>query len=482
MKRVIWLVVAAISVIATGHADDVKSVQVRARERIESERPHKWAVIIGVNNYEDDHIRDLTCAVADARAMQSALADPGSGGFSLGKIVLLADGEAREPTRANILETLATVRDTAGPEDTVLVYFSGHGKEAGGEGYLLPSDVRLNSLKYTGVPLEAVLEIREESDCRVQIVIVDACRDQLEEGDKGSGGASAEMDSALFRDVDGVAVLSSARAGQKSYEDPASGHSVYTRFLLAALAGPADSEVSGNGDGLVSVYEAAQWARDRVRSWGVQHNLSQDPRLRLEAGGDIPLTLAVPQDATIEIPEDTSLASAIKALNAASLCTRTALASDDPKATMARYTLASEWCDIVMALHLEPSATLTYESPGGTIPFEHPAYDVLLLAGEYGLVPWDPARGFEGDMPATRADFVHGLRVVYHLGRQQHPSRSSFMPPLSSEDILRVEPALFLSTYGFTMPHFLVDPEGAVTMSEYIPAMLRLAGQWGLVE
>jgi len=47
--------------------------QVMARARIEAERPNKWAVIVGVNAYDDGEIRDLTCSVADAPASRPAM-------------------------------------------------------------------------------------------------------------------------------------------------------------------------------------------------------------------------------------------------------------------------------------------------------------------------------------------------------------------------------------------------------------------------
>jgi len=215
-------------------------------------------------------------------------------GFAPGNVLLLTDASSTRPTRPNILDVLGNVRDLADPQDVVLFYFSGHGVEEASEGYLLPSDARLSSLRWTAVPLAAVREVRERSGCRVQIVIIDACRSDLEADHKGTGGLSEAMQSALFADVQGVAVMSSASAGQASYEDPDTGRSVYTRFLVEALGGRADVEHAGNGDGLVSVYEAAEYARAQVRSWALQHGRTQNPSLRLEAAGEIVLTMASP--------------------------------------------------------------------------------------------------------------------------------------------------------------------------------------------
>ncbi len=292
-RRVAFMLAGlAALLVACANAQPEKQVVARARERIEAERPHKWALIVGVNRYEDDDIQNLSCSVADANSIYAVLTAPEIGGFAPGNVVLLTDETARKPTRSNVLEALATLADTAEPQDTVLFYFSGHGTEDRGDGYLLPSDARLATVRWTAVPLQAVLEVRERSGCRVQIVLIDACRRDLEIGQKGQGALSEDMAAALFSDVEGVAVLSSTSPGQASYEDPDSGQSVYTRFVVEGLRGAADAELAGNGDGLVSVHEAAEYARAHVRSWGMQHGRTQSPRLRLEAGGEIVLTMA----------------------------------------------------------------------------------------------------------------------------------------------------------------------------------------------
>ncbi len=283
-------VIALLGLCAVAWAQPGK--QVIARARITAERPNKWAIIVGVNAYDDEAIRDLTCSVADARAMYDVLVDPDCGGFSPDSVLLLTDGDVSPPTFSNIHRALGMVGQMAGPEDVVLFYFSGHGIEEGGEGYLLPSDAQLPSVRWTAVPLAAVRNVRERSGCRVQICIVDACRSDLTADHKGTDGLSEAMQAALFADAEGIAVMSSASAGQASYEDSDTGRSVYTQFLVEALGGAADAELAGNGDGLVSVYEAVEYARARVRSWALQHGRTQNPSLQLEAAGEIVLTLA----------------------------------------------------------------------------------------------------------------------------------------------------------------------------------------------
>ncbi len=292
MRRVIWSVVAFISVIALAYADDVKSVQVRARERIEAERPHKWAVIIGVNNYEDEHIRDLTCAVADARAMYGVLVDPKGGGLDPENVRLITDDATKRPTRNSILSVLTILEASVGREDTVIVYFSGHAIVRDGKPYLLPSDTVLTIAPDTGIELERVQRLRAATGCRAQVVILDACHSGVERNAKGSGGMDRVFEETLFSQAEGMAVISSTGLSESAYEDPEVGRSVFTRYLVEGLSGPADAAPNGNCDGLISVSEASNYATKKVKSWAFQHGRIQNPRLDYNVSGEILLALA----------------------------------------------------------------------------------------------------------------------------------------------------------------------------------------------
>ncbi len=283
--------IAFLGLCAVGWAQPEKQVIARARERIEAKRSHKWAVIIGVNDYDDDRIQDLTCSVADAESVRAALTDPQSGALAGAHVQLLVDGADTPPTERNILRALKSLEETASEEDIVLVYFSGHGIERGGTPYLLPCDVDLSIVEDTAVPLQRLLRVREVSWCQVQVVILDACRTSLDIEGKGYEPVSAEFQR-LLTEAPGTAVLMSAEQGQTSHEDTELGRSVYTGFLVEAITGAGDAPPVGNQDGVVTVYETAQYARARVRDWAFQHQREQTPHLILDVGGEVALALA----------------------------------------------------------------------------------------------------------------------------------------------------------------------------------------------
>ncbi len=124
------------------------------------------ALVIGNGDYE--HLAPLANPEQDARAIEDLLADLGF------ETELSSDRDARRLARD--LEDF--VEDAAGA-DVAVIYYAGHGIEAGGENFLVPVDADVAALDAAGtklVPLsEIVADLRREVG--VTIVLMDACRD-----------------------------------------------------------------------------------------------------------------------------------------------------------------------------------------------------------------------------------------------------------------------------------------------------------------
>ena len=97
-----------------------------------------WAVIIGINKYEN--IRKLNYAVQDADSIRSMLISEYL--FPESNIKMLTDDQA---TKEAIRESIYDVIQKADEDDQILIFFAGHGETyslpSGGEmGYLIPVD------------------------------------------------------------------------------------------------------------------------------------------------------------------------------------------------------------------------------------------------------------------------------------------------------------------------------------------------------
>ncbi|HEY0631104.1 MAG TPA: caspase family protein [Thermoleophilaceae bacterium] len=84
----------------------------------------RWALLVGINDYEDPGVKDLRGCVGDVALIRGVLT---SRGFVDADITQLLD---REATRARILHELSELADRASGDDQVFVYYSGHGSQA----------------------------------------------------------------------------------------------------------------------------------------------------------------------------------------------------------------------------------------------------------------------------------------------------------------------------------------------------------------
>ena len=246
--------------------------------------PQKYAVIIGVNEYQDPGISDLKYAAADARAVYEMLKSA-PGGFNERRIVLLADtqDEQHDPTLGNILRYLKTYVALAGPDDTILVYFAGHGTAIDDRLYLLPTDASLALVKELGIAFTTLKKMLEDSPAKRRILLLDACH-------SGAGRSIDTLGEDAFKrlaqESEGTVVLSSCGPNELSHEMAELGHGAFTYFLLDGLTGKADT----NGDGLVGASELSTFTWENTRLWAADKGLIQNPWRMERVSGEIILT------------------------------------------------------------------------------------------------------------------------------------------------------------------------------------------------
>ncbi len=131
-------------------AQDNKGFKVKDRYTTQSGGV-KWAVIIGINDYNDDGITDLRFAVNDAKKLYELLIDENFGGVKTGTVRLITDDTEIKPNREDILVALKSLEENADQKDTIFILFSGHGIEEEDESYFLTRDTRRNIVADTAV-------------------------------------------------------------------------------------------------------------------------------------------------------------------------------------------------------------------------------------------------------------------------------------------------------------------------------------------
>jgi formylglycine-generating enzyme required for sulfatase activity len=128
------------------------------------------ALIIANGTYGGD-IGSLKNPVSDGKLMADSLKKVG---FA---VALVTDGDQRAMKKA--LNDFGEALANAGPTATGLFYYAGHGLQVSGENYLVPVGANIKregDVELEALSAEAVLKVLNFSGSKVQIVILDACR------------------------------------------------------------------------------------------------------------------------------------------------------------------------------------------------------------------------------------------------------------------------------------------------------------------
>lgn len=207
------------------------------------------ALVIGQSKYE--HLIPLTNPGNDAEALSRLL---GSLGFA---VTTVADQDARRLRRS-----LENFTEDAQGADVALIYYSGHGIEAGGENWLIPTDADPSSLwdaeKHL-VPISRLLnDVRRAVP--ITLLFLDACRtNPFPAGAMlKSNGKAVPVSAAGLGETKGAMSLGgtdqpqaaglgsligfAAEPGQAALDGPAGGNSPYAAALLRHLAVSAGTE------------------------------------------------------------------------------------------------------------------------------------------------------------------------------------------------------------------------------------------------
>ncbi|MDH7571518.1 MAG: caspase family protein, partial [Armatimonadota bacterium] len=242
-----------------------------------------------VNKYDDtENIPSLRYSVRDVTAVYDILVDPARGGFEKDSVFLLTDDTPDKPTNINIIKYLNRIARRAEPEDMVLVYYSGHGYEENGRGYILPCNTDIEALAASAVDNIDFIDTLDRMKAQRIVTIIDACHSGSIRRTAGTGGLSGQFYSA-YGGGKGRVVLASASAGQKAWEDARLGQGVFTQYVKLGLSGEADR----NRDGAVVFLELARYVYDNVKRWAQQNGKEQEPMIQAEnfAVSDIVLAL-----------------------------------------------------------------------------------------------------------------------------------------------------------------------------------------------
>ena len=255
------VVAQAPSVSATPHVQPASSGSLPARPRSQAKA---WAVVVGVSRYqyvsEGAGLTNLAYADDDARAFRDALLNQG---WDSDHIKLMVDEGA---TRREILKALEGWLTKVGPDDLILLYWSGHGfpdPEDPEKVYLACYDTEVQ-WPATGFRMDRVRDSLSERGASNVVVVADTCHaGKLVTRGNGRGIAAVPYVAKLEREQAiprGWVFLVSAETDRQAVEHTSWANGAFTHCLLEAMAGKADGyRGAGPRDGVITLGEIKEY-------------------------------------------------------------------------------------------------------------------------------------------------------------------------------------------------------------------------------
>ena len=230
-----------------------------------------YAVVIGISEYGNKlslaSNEKLQFPETDAEALYAILLSEEGGGIPPANIRLLL---GRDATRAEVTRVIEDwLPSAATANDTVFIYFSGHGHYENGAGYLLTYDTDRQNIAGTSYPMARLQRaLRDTIRAKTKVLFTDACHSgvlnqppsavsQLRQGLLG-------LDSRTFS-------LAASSAENESLEivRPQDRHTVFGAALISGLEGLADT----NCDGIVTAAELADFVTIRTSAASNQRQI-----------------------------------------------------------------------------------------------------------------------------------------------------------------------------------------------------------------
>lgn len=229
LSPLVWMLVAvaalgATMVPAVAHAEGDAHARSLVLEKMKNEQ--RIALVIGNGAYTSGALKNPP---GDARLMKQTLEGLGF------EVILLVDASQDEMKRAinDFGDRLEGIDDRGG---VALFYYAGHGLQVDGHNYLVPTSARIKGkrdIDVETIDVERVLAKMDQAKSRLNVVILDACRNNPFLSDKRA------INPGLAQPGSARGTVIAYATGPNSIADDGEGsNSVYTRALAEAMAEP----------------------------------------------------------------------------------------------------------------------------------------------------------------------------------------------------------------------------------------------------
>jgi WD40 repeat protein len=267
-----------LQVVASTEAAVVASAELlMPRAAVPEPRPARlFIAAAGVNQYRDAQIPRLDFAVRNALEFTGALRAGAAPFYDSQAVSLLDQNVTRPAWNVTLQQYAADLAREVSPDDLLVVFLSGHGvRDIGADDYyFVTADARYGDIlgrRYADCLSFSDFAAFADVPCR-KLVILDTCH---------SGAVQPlqqrELKAALrLLQDDLVFTLTASDGSQEAVEARQRRLGRFTARLIEAVQGAADRE-AGNGDGIVTLDEVAEYVQRMVAADSAADPQSQHP-------------------------------------------------------------------------------------------------------------------------------------------------------------------------------------------------------------
>ncbi len=246
---------------------------------------------VGVDTYQNPRY-NLNYAVSDAKAFVAAIRQTNQNIYTAIEARLILNEQA---TRAELTQAFQSVAAAAGPMDTFVFFFAGHGVMAGDSQstfYLAPHEVTQlygddAQMQRNGISGELLTDFSKNIAAQRQLFILDACQSAGALQSIAVRGAAEERAIAQLARSTGTHWIAASGSDQFAAEFELLGHGAFTYTLLKALSGGASAS-----DGRITVNALKAYLESEVPELTRQHRGIPQYPASFGFGQDFPVAIS----------------------------------------------------------------------------------------------------------------------------------------------------------------------------------------------
>jgi uncharacterized caspase-like protein len=208
-----------------------------------------FALVVGVEEYQDKIIPNVEFAGKDAYELSSSLVPLG---YPIDHQFVMVNDKA---TKATIESKVRRLARRVEEDDNLILFYAGHGFAAQGHNYITCYDTQHDDLTNTSISLQLIFDKLLGSKCKHIVIFLDSCHSGMPINDK-MRDILTDMSVQDLREFFGKSEycvgFASCRDDEISYSSIALKHGIWTYHLIEALKGNAsqvlnrDFMITGN--------------------------------------------------------------------------------------------------------------------------------------------------------------------------------------------------------------------------------------------